>query len=83
MRDFVRIRRFLTKSVTIRMANALVSSRIDYCNSLLKGCYDQDLLRLQGSRILYAVLLHVLCGSPISLPTLLICIDLAPCPSTY
>ena len=37
MRDFVRIRRFLTKSVSITVANARVSSCIDYCNSLLKG----------------------------------------------
>ena len=39
---------FLTKSIAITVANALVSSRIDYCYSLLKGCYDYDLLRLQG-----------------------------------
>ena len=48
MRDFARIRRFLPKSVSITVANALVSSRVDYCNSLLKGCYDYDLRRLQG-----------------------------------
>ena len=48
MCDFVHIRRFLTKSVAITVANALVSSRIDYCNSLLNVCYDYDLCRLQG-----------------------------------
>ena len=48
MRDFVHIRRFLTESVAITVTNALVSSRIDYCNSVLKSCYDYDLLILHG-----------------------------------
>ena len=48
--DFVRIRWLLTKSVAITVANALVSSRIDYCNLLLKGCYDYHLHRQQVSQ---------------------------------
>ena len=35
--DLTWIRRFLSKSVAITLANALVSSRLDYCNSLLYG----------------------------------------------
>ena len=34
------IHHFLPKSVAIPVANTLVSSCIDYCNSLHKGCYD-------------------------------------------
>ena len=48
MRDFAHIRRSLPRSVDTTIANALVNSRLDYCNSLLKGCYDYNLRRLQG-----------------------------------
>ena len=48
IRDFARVRRFLPKSVAITLANALVSSRLDYCNSLLYGLSVQELRRLQG-----------------------------------
>ena len=48
MHDFAHIHYFLPKSVAIAVANALVSSCIEYCNSLLKGCYDYGLRRLQG-----------------------------------
>ena len=48
MRDIARIPRFLPRSVDITFTNALVNSRLDYCNSLLKGCYDYNLRRLQG-----------------------------------
>ena len=42
IRNFSRVRKFLPKSVAI----TLVSSRLDYCNSLLRGIKDQDLCRL-------------------------------------
>ena len=48
IRDFSRMRKFLPKSVAITLANPLVSSRLDYCYSLLRGIKDQDLCRLQG-----------------------------------
>ena len=42
-----RIRRHLTKSVAITLSNALVGSKIDYCNSLFYGVTDQQMQRLQ------------------------------------
>ena len=48
IRDFSRIRRHLTKPTAISLANALVSSRLDYCNSLLNHISVKDLKRLQG-----------------------------------
>ena len=47
IRDFRRIRRFLSKSVSITLANALVTSRIDYCNALLYGISAKQSRRLQ------------------------------------
>ena len=47
IRDFRRIRRFLSKSVSVSLANALVTSRIDYCNSLLYGITVKQSRRLQ------------------------------------
>ena len=37
MRDLRRIRKYLTPEVAVLAANALVSSRLDYCNSLFRG----------------------------------------------
>ena len=48
MCDFPHIRHFMLKSVAITVSNALVSSRLDYSNSLLKGCHEYNLRRLQG-----------------------------------
>ena len=48
IRDFARIRRHLCKSTAITLANALVTSRLDYCNSLLSSISVKDLNRLQG-----------------------------------
>ena len=47
IRDFSRIRRHLDLSTAIILANALVSSRLDYCNSLLYSLRKCDLKRLQ------------------------------------
>ena len=47
MRDLRRIRRYLSISDATSLANALISSRLDYCNSLLYGITDNNLKRLQ------------------------------------
>ena len=47
IRDFRRIRRHLTKTAAITLANALVSSKLDYCNSLFRGLSRGDLHKLQ------------------------------------
>jgi hypothetical protein len=47
IRDLRRIRRLLPTSALIPLANALVSSRLDYCNSLYSGLPKVSLLRLQ------------------------------------
>ena len=48
IRDFARIRRYLGRSTSIAVANALVGSRIDYCNSILDGVSVRDLKRLRS-----------------------------------
>ena len=47
MRDLRRIRRHLDLDSAKLLATALVSSRLDYCNSLLYDTADIDLTRLQ------------------------------------
>jgi hypothetical protein len=47
LRDIRRIRRHLTKNVAVTVANALVSSRLDYCNSLFRSLSCRDLKKLQ------------------------------------
>ena len=37
LRDFRRIRSFVSKSAAITLANAFVYSRLDFCNSLFYG----------------------------------------------
>lgn len=47
IRDLRRIRRYLNLDSAKLLAHALVSSRLDYCNSLLFGIADKDLSILQ------------------------------------
>ena len=47
LRDFRRIRRFLTEECAILVANALVSSRLDYCNSLFRSLSTFNMKKLQ------------------------------------
>ena len=47
IRDLRRIRRHLDLDSAKLLANALVSSRFDYCNSLLSGIAETDLTKLQ------------------------------------
>ena len=46
-RNISRIRRHLTIDSTKKLVNSLVTSRLDYCNSLLVGVADGLLQRLQ------------------------------------
>ena len=51
IQDLRRIRINFNKSTAISLANALVSSRLDYCNSLMFGCsekYKTNLQRVQN-----------------------------------
>ena len=47
MRDLRRICRYLDLDSAKLLATALVSSRLDYCNSLLYGIADMDITKLQ------------------------------------
>ena len=47
IRDLRRIRRHLDLDSAKLLANALVSRRLDYCNSLLSGISETDLTKLQ------------------------------------
>ena len=60
-RDLWRIRRPLDLDGAKSLANALVSSRFDYCNSLLSGIAETDLTKLQ---CVLNCLAHVVTKSP-------------------
>ena len=47
IRDLRRIRRHIPLSTAKTISNALISSRLDYCNSLLNNIAKQDLSTLQ------------------------------------
>ena len=47
IRDLRPICRYLDMDSAELLANVLVSSRLDYCNSLLSGAVETDLTRLQ------------------------------------
>ena len=46
--DFSRVRCHLSKPIATVLANALVSSRLDYCNSIFYSLHNYDLKRLQS-----------------------------------
>ena len=48
MHDLHRIRQYLTPEVAVLAANALVSSHLDYCNSLFRGLSCFNLHKLQS-----------------------------------
>ena len=48
IRDFARIRHYLDKPTAIAVADALVSSQLDYCNLLLNSISEYDLKRLNS-----------------------------------
>ena len=47
MRDLRQIRQYLTHDAALTAANALVGSRLDYCNSLFRGLFVANLRKLQ------------------------------------
>ena len=47
LRDISAIRGSLTDSAAAQIVHALVTSRMDYCNSMLTGCKQQHLAKLQ------------------------------------
>ena len=47
MRDLRQIRQYLTCDAALMAANALVGSRLDYCNSLFRGLSVANLRKLQ------------------------------------
>ena len=47
LRDFRRICQYLTHNAAILVANAFVSSRLDYCNSLFRSLSKSNLQKLQ------------------------------------
>ena len=47
MRNISQIIRYLTRPTTERVVNALITSRLDYCNSLLFGTSASNINRLQ------------------------------------
>ncbi len=47
IRDLRRIRRHLSLENAKTLASALVTSRLDYCNSLLHGIAEKDIMKLQ------------------------------------
>ena len=59
--DFARIRRHLCKSTAITLANALVISRFDYCNSLLSSISVKDLNPFQG---VHNTVCRIICRLP-------------------
>ena len=48
LRDFRGIRQFLTQDAAVSVANAFVSSQLDYCNSLFRSLSYVNLNRLQS-----------------------------------
>ena len=47
IRDLRRVRHLVPSTALVPLANALVSSRLDYCNALLSGISKSNLTRLQ------------------------------------
>ena len=47
LRDLRRIRRHLSKNMAVTVANALVTSKLDYCNSLYRSLSCRDIRKLQ------------------------------------
>ena len=59
LRDFRNIRQFLTQDAAVSVANALVSSRLDYCNSLFRSLSKFNLIGYSLSKIVQLELLQI------------------------
>ena len=53
IRDLRRLRGYLTHHAALMAANALVGSRLDYCNSLFRSLSALDLCKLQCVKIVW------------------------------
>ena len=58
VRKISKIRRYLDSDTTTRLVHALVTSRLDSCNSLLYGLPAKDLAKLQRVQHIAARLIH-------------------------
>ena len=58
-RDFRNIRQFLIQDAAVSVANAFVSSQLDYCNSLFRSLSKFNLHRLQSIKIVQLELLQI------------------------
>ena len=63
-----RIRKYLSRSVTESLVHAFITSRIDYCNSLLYGFPNSHIMKLQ--RIQNAAV-RLVTGTPNLVPRVL------------
>ena len=63
LRDFRNIRQFLTQDAAVSVANAFVSSRLDYCNSLFRSLSKVNLHRLQSIQNSAARIVTISCKS--------------------
>ena len=61
LRNIGSIRHLLTKSAVAQIVHALVTSRLDYCNSLLYGIPDTRLQRLQR---IQNIVCRIVCRAP-------------------
>ena len=51
LQDFRHVRRFLTHNVSVLVANSLVSSLLDYCNSLFRSLLSSIYINHSASKI--------------------------------
>ena len=61
IRVLSRVRRYLNTKAATMLANSLVSSKLDYCNSLLSSVAMKDMRRLQ---LLQNTLCRIVCRLP-------------------
>ena len=65
LHDFRHVRRFLTHDVSVLVANALVSSWLDYCNSLSRSLSKFNLRNYSASKIVQLELYQIPVDTPV------------------